>query len=155
MAGSRLRLLLWLWRTLPLSRWLRSAYVRLTHRKFLVGVIAYITNDRGEVLLFRHTYRRRNEWSLPSGYLEANESPAEGIAREVREESGLEIVAGEILAAGFYESDQLDVLFACQIVGGRFRSTPEVDGWRFVATGRLAAILPNHLRLLRQARLIT
>lgn len=154
MASSRLRLLLWLWRTLPLPRWLRNAYVRFAHPKFLVGVIAYIVNERDEVLLFRHTYRRRNEWSLPSGYLETGESPAQGIAREVREESGLEIVARDILAAGFYESDQLDLLLACQIVGGRFAPTPEVDGWRYVAVGGLAAILPNHFRLLKQARLL-
>jgi ADP-ribose pyrophosphatase YjhB (NUDIX family) len=43
---------------------------------------------------------RRGYWDLPGGFLEQGEHPAEGLRREVREETGLQI---EILEAlGFF-----------------------------------------------------
>ena len=126
----------------------------LTHPRFLVGVVAYIRNSNGDVLLFHHTYRRRNSWSLPGGYVEWQESPQEGIEREVREETGLIIKAGRTLAASFHSPEQLDLLIECEIVSGTPTASPEVDNWRFVPRSRLAAGLPNHHTLLHEAGLI-
>jgi hypothetical protein len=42
--------------------------------RFLVGVLAVVTDDRGRILLFRHTYRPFAPWGLPSGVLKADES---------------------------------------------------------------------------------
>jgi 8-oxo-dGTP pyrophosphatase MutT (NUDIX family) len=132
----------------------RRTYIELTHPRFLVGVVAYIRNRDDEVLLFHHTYRRRNPWSLPGGYVESHESPQEGIAREVREESGLVIKAGRTLAASFHSPEQLDLLIECEIISGAPTASPEVDDWRYVPRSELAAILPNHRTLLREAGLI-
>lgn len=151
---GRHRLLLWLWKHVPFPRWVRQVYVEHTHPQFLVGVVAYITNPGGEVLLFHHTYRQRYSWSLPGGYLERNESPYAGIEREVREESGLTIRADEILAAAFHSPEQLDLLIRCEIVSGSPIASPEVDDWKYVRQDTLGTDLPNHRTLLTQAGLL-
>lgn len=147
-------MLLWLWRVLPIPTAVRRAYVQVTNPRFLVGAVAYIQDQAGNVLLFHHTYRQRWAWSLPGGYLEVGESPEEGLARELREESGFQVEPGQILSATFFSRGQLDLLIACKISGGSFRPTPEVDACRYVPASELRRILPNHWLLLQHAGLI-
>jgi 8-oxo-dGTP pyrophosphatase MutT (NUDIX family) len=47
------------------------------------------------VLLCRLTYK--NDWDLPGGVVEVNESPRAAVAREVQEELGLDVAAGPLL----------------------------------------------------------
>jgi hypothetical protein len=52
-----------------------------------VGTDAAIFNERGEILLLERA--DGSGWCLPCGFVEPNETPAEAIIREVREETGL------------------------------------------------------------------
>ena len=144
-------LLLWLWKMLPLPRRARRAYLELTHPRFLVGVMALIRDGRGRVLILEHTYRRKDRWGLPGGYLKTREEPAEGLAREVAEETGLSVEVGQLLLAGLYDPHQLDLLYRARITSGRLQPTPEVASWRFVPESELERILPNQLAMLRRA----
>jgi len=63
----------------------------------VVGVGAVIVH-RGEVLLVRRAHPPlEGEWSLPGGVLEVGEKLRDGVAREVREETGLEVEVGPVL----------------------------------------------------------
>lgn len=146
----RLRLLLWLWKVLPLPRWLRQAYISLTHPRFLIGTMALIRDERGRVLILEHTYRRRNPWGLPGGYLQAGEEPDQGLVREVEEETGLRIAVEELVGVALYSDDQLDFLYRARVLGGAQRATPEVRAWRYAEERDLAGILPNQLAMLRR-----
>jgi 8-oxo-dGTP diphosphatase len=60
--------------------------------RIVLGVAAVIWNDRGEVLLIRRAKEpRKGQWSLPGGKLEFGETLIDGVQREVREETGLEV----------------------------------------------------------------
>ena len=60
--------------------------------RIVVGVAAVIWNSRGDVLLIRRAKEpRKGQWSLPGGKLEFGETLLEGVLREVREETGLEV----------------------------------------------------------------
>jgi 8-oxo-dGTP diphosphatase len=70
---------------------------RLYPESPVVGVGAVILHD-GEVLLVRRANPPlQGEWSLPGGALELGEKLRDGIAREVKEETGLEVEVGPVL----------------------------------------------------------
>lgn len=63
----------------------------------IVGVGAVVVNDGRALLVRRATEPLKGEWSIPGGVLELGEKLREGIAREVREETGLRVDVGEVL----------------------------------------------------------
>jgi len=64
----------------------------------LVGVGAVIVKD-GAVLLVRRGHDPgRGEWAMPGGRLRLGETLAQAARREVREETSVEIEAGEVLS---------------------------------------------------------
>lgn len=79
-----------------------------------IGAAAVITDERGWILLVRHTYGEFN-WEIPGGLGEASESADETAVREVREETGLD-VAAERLACVYWEraADMHHFVFACR-----------------------------------------
>jgi ADP-ribose pyrophosphatase YjhB (NUDIX family) len=64
--------------------------MRLILRRPLVGVLAVARDDAGRVLLIRRA--ETNSWGLPGGLIDYGETIAEALARELREESGYELV---------------------------------------------------------------
>lgn len=62
------------------------------------GVKGLIRNG-GEVLFVRHTYGPY-EWELPGGGQHRHELPGEAVARELREELGIEVTTAVLLGTG-------------------------------------------------------
>jgi len=63
----------------------------------VVGVGAVII-DEGRVVLIKRKYEPlAGQWSLPGGTLEIGESLEAGVAREMREETGLEVAVGPVV----------------------------------------------------------
>jgi ADP-ribose pyrophosphatase YjhB (NUDIX family) len=81
----------------------------------------------GEVVLLRRGIEpARGTWAQPGGFLEVDESEAEGAIRETLEEVGLVVRPGEIV--GLYsrlEAAIVTLVFEAEIVGGEARPTPE------------------------------
>ncbi len=71
--------------------------------KILIGVGAIIEDDNGRILLVKHKKERggawQDKWICPGGELEYGETIQEGIKREVKEETQLEIELTEALPA--------------------------------------------------------
>jgi 8-oxo-dGTP diphosphatase len=66
-----------------------------------VGVGAAIFNEKGEILLALRGAKAKNErgkWEIPGGGVEFNETFEQAIKREIKEELGVEIAVGELLA---------------------------------------------------------
>lgn len=59
-----------------------------------VGVVLVAFNTNEEVFLLRHVFHTATPWGLPGGWLARDEAPARGVARELREETGLSAVIG-------------------------------------------------------------
>lgn len=62
-----------------------------------VGVEIVLFNERRQVLLLNHVFHPEIPWGVPGGWLDRNEDPAEGVLRELREETGLTAVLGQII----------------------------------------------------------
>jgi ADP-ribose pyrophosphatase YjhB (NUDIX family) len=71
----------------------------------LVVVQAVVRGERGLLLCVRSDLRG---WELPGGEPEAGESPELAVAREVREETGVEVEVGRLI--GVYSDPQRQVI---------------------------------------------
>ena len=60
------------------------------------SAVGLIQNGHGEVLLIQRRDNRR--WGLPAGTLELQDSVYEGMVREVKEETGLDVVLASLIA---------------------------------------------------------
>src|ERR1700691_6793105 len=88
--------LLQVWNQLKPAKSLQIKLLRLLNDKFLIGVTGIIFNEKYEVLLVKHSYRRV-QWSLPGGYLQVNEHPKRGLEREIYEETNFKVHIEKIL----------------------------------------------------------
>ncbi len=89
----------------------------LFHMKLLVGVKALIVNQNKVLLLREASYDEginEGKWDVPGGRINPEESIIEGLRREVREESGLEIDLGEVL--GVFDTFSMIKGEECHIV---------------------------------------
>jgi ADP-ribose pyrophosphatase YjhB (NUDIX family) len=67
------------------------------HRKLITpGVRAIIQDDEGNILFVRR--KDTNTWGMPAGHVELNESVFDALKREVKEETGLDVVSATAIA---------------------------------------------------------
>ena len=92
-----------LWRQLHGS--LQWRLLWLFHHKFMVGVCGVVYDNEGRILLLQHRFWQKGSWGLPSGYLERGESLQDGIRREVKEETGLDISVQRLLRSEEHTSE--------------------------------------------------
>lgn len=93
---------------------------------------AWIDRD-GEFLALRRAEEPlKGEWNMPGGFVEPDESGPEAIAREVREETGLEIEVERVIGifssrygTGDDATPIFDVAFRCRLVGGELAVSDE------------------------------
>jgi 8-oxo-dGTP diphosphatase len=114
----------------------------------IVGVGAVIV-DAGNVVLIRRRFEPlAGQWSLPGGTLELGESLEAGAAREVLEETGLQVEVGPIVEV--FDRIMLDeerrvryhfvlVDYLCRPVGGTLQAGSDVDAAVLVAPASLGA----------------
>lgn len=91
-----------------------------------VSVTAVVTREDGRVLVIRRNDDKR--LVPPGGVLELAETPQEGCAREVLEETGYRVDVGD--CTGIYKNMELGVVslaFRCTLAGGRARTSDESD----------------------------
>jgi 8-oxo-dGTP diphosphatase len=81
-----------------------------------LGVFAAIKDEDGRILCVQMNYATHG-WTTPGGRVELCESPLDALKREVLEESGLEVVAEELV--GVYSKpykDDLVLFFRVRVV---------------------------------------
>jgi ADP-ribose pyrophosphatase YjhB (NUDIX family) len=93
----------------------------------LIGVGAIILKRDRILMAQRGKEPLKGSWSLPGGALETGESLADGVRREVREETGLDILPLGVLeiferimldASGAPEYHYVLIDYMCRVIGG-------------------------------------
>jgi len=118
---------------------------------FTLGAFAIIFDENGSVLLSHRC--DMDGWNLPGGMVESREMPDEAVVREVREETGLEVVVERLVGIyGKGDRDEINFSFVCRVVGGQLTLTDEADQHRFFAVDQLPAnTVPKHVERIRDA----
>ena len=103
-----------------------------------VGMII-ATQDEKLLLVHRVNPPLAGYWAPPAGYIEMDESVEAGVARETKEETGLDVRVEKLL--GLYSRANVGVtiaLFAGRVIGGARAFDPaEVNGIEFFARAEL------------------
>lgn len=92
-------------------------------------VIALVTNERDEVLLLHQSYISTIYCNLVSGYMTPGECAETTVRREIREETGLEIDALELVGTWWFDRKELLMIgfIARAKEGQTLRLSQEVD----------------------------
>lgn len=116
---------------------------RSWYRNSAPAVGAVIVEEDKALATVRAREPEKGRLDLPGGFLEVGEHPVDGLAREVREELGLEVEVFEppiLLATHTYGPDGQHVLaigFRARVVGGEPNPTDDVAAIRWVSAEEL------------------
>jgi ADP-ribose pyrophosphatase YjhB (NUDIX family) len=100
----------------------------------------------GEVLLVRE--RDDGGWTVPGGWADLGDPPSAMVAREVKEESGFDVVARKLAAV--YDRNRhphppspnhaYKMMFICELMGGEAKPSYETPEVAFFARNRLPTL---------------
>ena len=79
------------------SRSLTAIYIKRMIPKIAVGVGAIVTRNGHLLMVRRGKDPGRGLWSIPGGHVEPGEYLTQALVREVREETALEVVVGDLV----------------------------------------------------------
>lgn len=135
----------------------------------MVGVGGVIIENGRAVLIRRGGEPLRGQWSIPGGTLELGESLQEGVARELREETGLEVRVLDLIEVfdRIYSDDGAPttpppkrprfhfviVDYLCERIGGEARAGSDVTDVAFASEDELAryGLTETATRVLKKA----
>lgn len=97
---------------------------------------AVLIRQEDQVLLVRRSMQpKRGKWTLPAGFVDADEDPAEAAVREVFEETRLVVEIDELLDVIFGKEHpngaSIVILYTAKIKGGRLQADDDVDAAEF------------------------
>lgn len=127
-----------------------------------VDVRGVVFDDAGRILLVKE--RQDGLWTLPGGWADIHESPAENVAKEIEQESGYTAVPERLLAVWDREKHDhppsmfhtYKLFFLCRLTGGEARESLETEEAGFFsldALPQLSLSRVNPGQIARLARL--
>jgi len=122
-------------------------------RGLTLGVRALVVDEQGRILLVKHSYV--SGWHLPGGGVEADETLLDALARELMEETGVELAAPPVLHGVYFNRRASRRDHVALFVVRQFRQVRvPVPNHEIVAHGFFAAdALPERTTPATRARL--
>ena len=115
----------------------------------IVGVGAVVVREGRVLVVRRATEPLKGEWSIPGGVLELGEKLREGVVREVLEETGLQVEAGEVLEVfdsiiadpdGKTQYHYVLIDFLCRVEEGELKAGSDVSAAKWVGVSELGEL---------------
>lgn len=87
-----------------------------------------VVNEFQEILLLKQNYISETKWTVVSGYMIDGETIEEAVAREVKEETGQEVVRCQYISSYYFAPKQLIMIgFIAYVRKTQFTESDEVD----------------------------
>lgn len=127
----------------------------------VVGVGGVVISDGRTLLIRRSGPPLQGEWSIPGGTLETGETLREGVRRELREETGVDVRVLEMIevferifpdAQGRPQYHFVILDFLCEFEGGVTKAASDVTDVAWAAEDALEGfhLTPTALRVIRK-----
>ena len=119
-----------------------------------LAVVVLVEDVHGRLLYIRRNHEpAMYSWSWPSGFVDAGERVEHAAAREVREETGVEIEVGELLGVWSESGEQVVVIaYRARAIGGELRPGVEALAAAWIpcepAARRPPAVFPHDAEIL-------
>lgn len=112
--------------------------------RFIVIVLVFISNANS-ILLVKPTYIE-DQWALPGGIVEINESLDQTASRYVKEQTGLTVKASQVIGVYTHSDEEsLTVTLAAEASGGALLNNPEKRPFaRYFQLSDLPSLVPEH-----------
>lgn len=109
---------------------LRCPACAYTHWNNPTPVLAAVIEYRGQILLARNAAWPGKMFALITGFMEAGETPEGGIAREIKEETNLEVSALNLI--GVYDFQRMNQIIVAYhaLAHGEVSLSPELADYR-------------------------
>src|SRR5699024_667736 len=130
----------------------------------IVATLGFVENDKGELLVVKE--RRSGKWVFPGGQVEVGENLMNGLIREVKEESGIDVEVSYLTSiysnTGTYVGHSgVNIVptkvmfdFVCKPIGGELSTSDETSDSRWVSKEKvLEMVSAPALRIRYQAYL--
>jgi NADH pyrophosphatase NudC (nudix superfamily) len=112
---------------------LRCVACAWTHWNNPTPVLAAVVEYDGRILLARNAAWQGRRFALITGFMEAGETPQQGIAREIKEETNLDARSVDLIGVyEFFRMNQVIIAYhaACE---GEVRLSPELAEYKLFA----------------------
>ena len=101
--------------------------------------------EDGKILL---VHERDGTWSLPGGWVDVHISVGENVVKEVKEETGLDVVPERVIAIQdrakhnlpVYPYGVCKIFVQCAVIGGQFQENCETTEYKYFAPDELPEI---------------
>lgn len=141
------------------------------NKAFLVSTKGIIINNQGQILLLKicdkdYNEKVREKWDIPGGLIEVDENTSQALVREIKEECGLNIEIGKLLAIndvsvegfkfknGDVKNVRIFVLgFFCKYQCGNIKLSEEHEDYKWVNVDDISTwdLIPNARGLIEKA----
>ena len=120
----------------------------------IVGVGGVVVQNGRVVLVRRAKAPRMGEWSIPGGMLELGETLRDGVAREIAEETGLQVKSEAVLnvfdsivtdPAGKTQYHYVLVDYLCSVTGGELRAASDVSEARWATLEEVVSLVKREI----------
>lgn len=118
----------------------------MTQKKFALSVRIVLFDQQGHILVLKRSARSRTnpgKWELPGGKIDSNESFDEALLREVREETGFEVIIHTAAGTAMQETDEwriVHLIMIGSIISGGLSISAEHEEFRWASPPEIAGL---------------
>jgi len=119
--------------------------------RFTVGVVGIVFDEHRRVLLVEHVFHPQHPWGLPGGWIDRNEDPSIGVARELSEELQLNVKPIQIILVEKAFNNHIDLAYLCAASNNVGQISNELLGFEWCSLDQLPNLKEFHVKAIERA----